>query len=212
MLALSHALQCKWEPDNCFRTQNYPYPGQNRIIIPNPSGTKTIEKAIDEALVTWFNEYKSITNIEWLMVFGSFDAPWWEFKHFTQMIQGDAAAVGCAIVKSQFVYFITCNYATGNENGSFVFEMGDMGSKCEKGMNPSYTGLCDVGEFHTSGHEVPPVIKWIINGKRIDSEINMTTEYHNGHGRRRNSALRNDAFSLIIILLLNAVIAILFLF
>lgn len=146
-IALAHAVQCKLDQNTCYRTQQYPNPGLNIINIPNMYKTRSIENAVKEAIGIWFDQYQFVTNFDWIKLFGGLNVPWLKFSDFTQMVQGDATAIGCAIVENHNNFFITCTYATRNEHGSPVFEIGPLGSRCENGMNPRYLGLCNVKNF-----------------------------------------------------------------
>lgn len=177
MIALANALQCQMEHDRCRKTKHHPSAGQNLYSqsTTNRNGIddQYIKSAVTGSTESWFDEYKLVKDFEWIRSFGGQNVPWWKIGHFTQMIWNDATAIGCAIVKSQGNIYIACNYDFGNMQGSSVYEIGRMGSKCQTGMNPKYPGLCSKSEFHTNYmNEAPPVIKWIQSGKSLDSDKN----------------------------------------
>ncbi|XP_055306255.1 scoloptoxin SSD552-like [Sitodiplosis mosellana] len=222
MLALANVLQCQMDHDQCRKTKRFPFAGQNLYKLwtsdKDAINDDYIMRGVKTSMDIWFQEYKLVKNISWIQAFGSNSAPWWEIGHFTQMIWGDSAAIGCAIAQNQADVYIACNYAKTNMMGSSVYENGTMGSKCQMGMNREYPGLCNVNEFIKvlSISEAPPVTKWIHNGKTIDestskkSTINVTNESIQKAKHNQNSSRSNKNVNIlahIIILALNTVIA-----
>lgn len=84
------------------------------------------------------------------------------------MIWAEASAVGCAVVQFQtnnLYNLVICTYDRGLEKNKSVYEVGHMGSKCERKMNPEYRGLCNINEFQTKNAEPVFVKRWIQSGK-----------------------------------------------
>jgi hypothetical protein len=70
--------------------------------------------------------------------------------HFTQIVTGAAFQVGCGM--SQFIdgqrkwSLFCCNYARTNLIGTPVYLGGPPASRCGRGQNPKYSGLCRAEE------------------------------------------------------------------
>lgn len=80
--------------------------------------------------------------------------------HFTQVVQDDSIAVGCAIARwtkkqgrkiEQYAYFV-CNYAMGNIDDQPIYTQGFTASQCNTGTNMKYSGLCSEKEI------IPPEV------------------------------------------------------
>lgn len=72
---------------------------------------------------------------------------------FTQIVQDEACALGCAMIKynnyDKYTYYFVCNYSLNNIIGECVYESStEAASKCKTGKNPDYPGLCSVNELN----------------------------------------------------------------
>lgn len=151
-MALQNVFQCEMQHDHCRKTRHYPYAGQNLAMRCRSPTYEPVDTAVEKSMKAWFDEY-TILPQQYLYAYGRGPQPRGMVGHFTQMARDKAFAMGCAIVKSvsarmrgMSCYFIACNYATTNMNGSPVYEVGRMGSKCRSGMNRNYPGLCSERE------------------------------------------------------------------
>lgn len=167
MLALASAIQCKPVDEICISTKRFPYPSLVWYIL----NSTDILPTINEMFYKFVDERKSITNFEWIRTFNTswMGDDWDDVAPFTQLIWDNAVAVGCSILRNQTETYIICIYSDGNNEGEYVYEVGQTGSKCEKGLNPVYPGLCNINEFPITNSESPIVNKWIVNGKTLDS-------------------------------------------
>lgn len=167
MMALQNVAQCDMERDQCHRTKCFLFPGQNLYAVWAYPQFLSDKYAINLAIQSWFDEYKHITNIECINSFGNPHCPSHEIEQFTQIIWDDAAAVGCAIVKETHTYYIACNYSYGNMSGRPVYKFGRNGSKCMRGLNKQYPGLCNEREFGRQDcNNSPAVAQWRMTGKK----------------------------------------------
>lgn len=72
------------------------------------------------------------------------------YGHATAMLTDRSVKVGCAVC--QYVYTrkgkamnateVACNYASTNVMGANVWKVGETGSLCKTGRNPTYGNLC----------------------------------------------------------------------
>lgn len=179
LISLANVLQCDFHvSSDCIKTKRYPFPEQMYFARIED---RSIECNIDESIVAWFDGHASVKNFDLIRSFSSSfavdDVSSCSFDTFAQMIWSNVFAVGCAIVKNQGknsnLVHITCTYDKGPANSSSVYEYGEMGSKCDTGMNPKYPGLCNLNEFkaNVSDTEAPPVTKWMQNGKNVETIV-----------------------------------------
>lgn len=72
--------------------------------------------------------------------------------HFTAMVNEKNIAVGCAILRQrkgrQTSQLMACNYAYTNVYNKPVYRNGKTGSKCKKGRNKMFKGLCHHSESY----------------------------------------------------------------
>lgn len=128
------------------------------VSVNNP-----IERAINHTMTYWYGKETNYTDIPFkIRHIGMFDYP-----PELQMISGNAVAMGCGMVKGASYYFVACTYDSGIVSNEPLYEVGEVGSKCQTGMNPKYDGLCSINEFPINATESPLVKKWIDNGKMV---------------------------------------------
>lgn len=72
--------------------------------------------------------------------------------HFSQLVHGRAAKIGCAItqwwdkaLKTCSMYFV-CNFNEGNMRSYSVYDSGRAASGCNNGPHPIFKYLCNVNE------------------------------------------------------------------
>lgn len=139
--------------DDCRRTKEFRYPGQNLAKFCNSVYWFDDRDVTEWAMNAWFEEYKDLPP-KYVGAYGKGSAPRDQVGHFTQLIRDKAFAVGCAIIRSITIvngknmrcHYIACNYAVTNINGWPVYDIGPMGVNCKTGMNPKYPGLCSEHE------------------------------------------------------------------
>lgn len=170
LIALAKALECKGGELKCMKTKRFPTPGLNYATITSSD----ISSAVNSMINLWFDKRKFVTRFEWIESYGTDQsAPWFEMSTFTQLIWGNAVALGCSIVKFQVQFHIFCVYSSGNNIlGVPVYEIGPMASKCQREVNPKYPGLCNVHEFPFGSSDSPLV-------NRYNNENNQGS-YSNG--------------------------------
>lgn len=180
LMSLHNAVQCQMIDDKCHRTFNYKTVGQNKHVICEKPDHVSISGAVNEAMTTWFSEYKFVPSLDAIQQFGSApaDSP---IKHFTQMVQSNADRIGCSIVRyirkgKLKCTLIGCNYSVGNVKGLPVYKTGPPASECHSGENEQYSGLCRPTEEYTkhgntqvlfTNSASPAVPEWVKSGKHI---------------------------------------------
>lgn len=162
VISVARVLKCSISAEPCIKTKRFSSPVQNFNYIQSVP----VKTAVRESINKWFNEYNAITDFKWIQSFGKYVSRF-TFASFAQVIWSKASAMGCGMVKTTSHYYITCTYDTGRVIGAPVYEFGRIGSKCQKGMNSKYPGLCSKHEFHFSYSESPVVNDWIKRGRKI---------------------------------------------
>lgn len=159
MISVARALQCSIKAESCIGTKRFPLPVQNYAVFPTPSKNIPIKNAVNDAMNKWFSLYKPSDVLRWKKPFP---------RSFENMIWAEASAVGCAVVQFQtnkLYNLVICTYDRGLEKNKSVYEVGRMGSKCQRQMNLGYRGLCNINEFQTKSAEPVFVKRWIQSGK-----------------------------------------------
>lgn len=193
-MSLTNAMQCKMAKDECRRTANYKQVGQNLYELCSSSNYLPIDKAIDIAVSSWFDEYHKITNLtEEHYVDENVLA---KSGQFLQVIKSNADRIGCSAIqyldeKNYRCTVIGCNYNAESIVGVPTYEIGPTASKCSTGTNPNYSGLCSENEDY-SKHEYaniffintsPIIDEWLQKRKRIETG-----------GRIVNFKIKDDKF------------------
>lgn len=179
MMAQKNLLLCMMDHDKCRQTFRYRHAGQNlAMVCQRPLITP--EAAIEKSMNGWWMEYKAITHINHDLKYNSIRAND-QYGHFTQMIQANAFAVGCAIISTQlgYCYYVACNYAVTNIVDRPIYTVGRVRSKCRTNST-RYRGLCGGNEdyydhqrhgtrglFVRNNSNIPPLEQWKANGNYI---------------------------------------------
>ncbi|CAD7083421.1 unnamed protein product [Hermetia illucens] len=144
-LAALNVKQCAMKHDACRNTDRFKWSGQNLAwywSIP----AATVDKAINNGIESWFNEYKDATMAQ----INSYSSGSAVIGHFTPIVNDRNIRVGCALLsqgKNNGVeYFFACNYAQTNVLNRKIYTSGTTASQCTTGTNPSYPALCSVSE------------------------------------------------------------------
>lgn len=116
------------------------------------TGNKTIESVIDRAMTIWANEsrFANQTNMDQVPNYKVGDG----IGHFTAMVTDRSIKMGCAIMYSfnptgatvWNQWLIACDYAATNMVGWPTYVSGKTASKCTKGTDKTYKGLCSEDE------------------------------------------------------------------
>lgn len=179
MIAQRNLLSCKMQHDACRSTKRHKYAGQNLAM---GCGWSSVQQAIDQSLKMWWNEHKSITQINNKNMYTSIRSRGkYGHGHFTQMARDKAFAIGCAVISTSndHCWYVACNYAVTNWLGSPVYVRGKVRNRC-KTKSSKYPGLCGAKEDY-SGYKVkgisffsrrkidsPILQQWQQNGKRLN--------------------------------------------
>ncbi|XP_031639592.1 antigen 5 like allergen Cul n 1-like [Contarinia nasturtii] len=139
---------CIFEHDECHNTDNFPHAGQNIAIA--KGGKKTIDpkEVIENTTKGWFDEHFNANK----SIIANYKRNGKTIGHFTQLVQDQAYAVGCALVqfkKDAYTTIYACDYSLGNLKNIPVYEASSKtASKCTKGTNPQLKGLCSTSEIY----------------------------------------------------------------
>lgn len=179
-MSLTNAMKCKMTEDKCHRTAKYKQVGQNLYEICSSSNYSPIDKVIDFAIKSWFDEYHEISDLSEEHFVD--DSSLAKSGRFLQVVKSNADRIGCSAIEYHDVRnyrctVIGCNYNAGSIVNVPTYEIGPTASRCVTGENPKYTGLCSEYEDYTK-HEYaetfftnqsPNVQLWVKNRKRINT-------------------------------------------
>lgn len=190
LIALAKALECKRGELKCMKTKRFPTPGLNYATITSSD----ILPAVNEMIDQWFDRHKFVTNFEWVESYGTDpSAPLFEMWPFTQMIWSNAVALGCSIVRFQTQIHIVCVYSSRiGMRGVPVYEVGQMASKCQRGVNPKYPGLCNVHEFPFPSSDSPLVNQR--NNENVQGTYNNGFQFTTSEPPKMNQWNNNNQF------------------
>lgn len=179
-MSLTNAMKCKMTNDKCHRTAKYKQVGQNLYELCSSSNYSPIDKVVEFAIKSWFDEYHEISDLsEEHFVDNSSLA---KSGRFLQVVKGNADRIGCSAVeylddRNYRCTVIGCNYNAGSIVDVPTYEIGPTASRCKTGVNPKYQGLCSEFEDYTK-HEYaeifftnqsPVVAAWLKTRKLIDT-------------------------------------------
>uniref|UniRef100_A0A182R1C0 Venom allergen-1 n=1 Tax=Anopheles farauti TaxID=69004 RepID=A0A182R1C0_9DIPT len=147
-LADANARSCDYGHDRCRATDKFPYAGQN-IAITQFYGYRFKEKElIHKFILSWFGEYLDARKEHIAKYPTSYSGK--PIGHFTQIVSDRTTKVGCSMWywkdgKTEAYYFV-CNYSVTNIMDRSIYLEGATTSKCKKGNNSKYPGLCNANE------------------------------------------------------------------
>ncbi|XP_058121263.1 antigen 5 like allergen Cul n 1-like [Anopheles ziemanni] len=147
-LADANARSCNYGHDRCRATKQFPYAGQN-IAITKYFGYKFTEKQLVLKFISsWFGEYLDARPQHVAKYPTSYNGK--PIGHFTQIASDRSTKVGCSLwfwKDGQYdVYYFVCNYSVTNIMDKSVYQAGPAASKCQRGRNSKFPGLCNPGE------------------------------------------------------------------
>ncbi|XP_053672453.1 antigen 5 like allergen Cul n 1-like [Anopheles nili] len=147
-LADANARSCVYGHDRCRATDKFPYAGQN-IAITRFYGYQFKEKDLMHKFISsWWGEYMDARPQHITKYPMSYSGP--AIGHFTQIASDRSTKVGCSMwywKDGQFdVYYFVCNYSFTNIMDRSVYQAGPPASKCKRGRNSKFPGLCNPGE------------------------------------------------------------------
>lgn len=125
--------------DGCRSTEKYRPAGQNLFSSSSTGGYADVSKLVVSATNGWYSEIKNALPSDIDRCCGK------NIGHFTQIIQDETVAIGCAV--SQYgnkwkVTLMACNYSSPNWSGSKIYKTGPTASACPNGTHPAYKNLC----------------------------------------------------------------------
>ncbi|CAG9859097.1 unnamed protein product, partial [Phyllotreta striolata] len=136
---------CEFAHDECRRTKNFTYVGQNLALYQTTSRTDrvNITGQIKKMITNWYDEVVD------------YPSNWTHFAlpesgkmigHYTQLVWGRTKKIGCAMVRYKKgkwnVFYFGCNYGPGgNILHRIVYENGPPAYNCRE-EDPYYEGLC----------------------------------------------------------------------
>ena len=134
--------------DPCHNTQDYAFSGQNLGLRATTGDFEAIDSCAQNIVNSWYNEVKDASPSDINKCCSSASGK--TIGHFTMLVTDRAVQVGCAAAQytnGQWkTCLLACNYAFTNLVGSPVYVSGPAASKCTKGSNNDYPGLCKVDE------------------------------------------------------------------
>uniref|UniRef100_A0A646QC11 Cysteine-rich venom protein n=1 Tax=Hemiscolopendra marginata TaxID=943146 RepID=A0A646QC11_9MYRI len=125
-------------PDNRRHTTTFKNYGQNYY---GGFGSDII-KHVGVAVKMWYDEVRDLNP----NTVSSYDGNFRLYGHYTTMIWGETAFIGCGYVKEATGdrVNIFCNYApTDYFVGTPIYKVGTTASKCKNGKSTRYNGLCN---------------------------------------------------------------------
>ncbi|XP_055633839.1 uncharacterized protein LOC129774168 [Toxorhynchites rutilus septentrionalis] len=148
-LAGANAMSCNFGHDQCRNTDAFNAAGQNIAIKSYYGKTYTDEEIITGFIDAWYNEFANANQAIIDKYPKDYKGPM--MGHFTQVVSDRAAKVGCSLVQYKtdgkwINKLMTCDYSITNVVGQPIYEAGNACSKCTKGCNPQYPGLCNPSE------------------------------------------------------------------
>ncbi|XP_059095119.1 venom allergen 5-like [Tigriopus californicus] len=134
------ADQCEFKHDKMSNRLAPPFDTVGQNIFIAMSSKDTDEVPTKRGIDGWYSEVKDFASDV-----GSFSFTH-ETGHFTQLIWGDTAEVGCGYTKwldgADYTKMVVCNYGeSGNWKGEPMYKQGDPCSKCPSGTNCD-DGIC----------------------------------------------------------------------
>lgn len=88
-----------------------------------------------------------------------------DYGHFAEIAVDRNTHVGCGIIRFTrpdvpyvYIYNMVCNYASIYALDTPVYTVGQPGSRCLRGKNPYYPGLCSVNEPINPNYWVPVIL------------------------------------------------------
>ncbi|XP_055390550.1 venom allergen 5-like [Condylostylus longicornis] len=141
IMASYNARRCVFAHDDCRKTNNFPYAGQN-IAIAQKWNTDIDTKAdIKEMMDDWFSEYKDCD----MSFIDNYHKTTLDIGHFTQMVKDKAVQVGCAassyVENGWNTLLLVCNYAYTNMLDEPTYVAGSPGTACRR-RSKKYPALC----------------------------------------------------------------------
>lgn len=147
-IAALNVKTCKFEHDKCRNTDRYKTAGQNLASISQSKSSNDIKAVLNKSVQMWFEEYKK-ANMDYVNNF-KVDSNFMNIGHFTEIIVDRNVRVGCGVVSftsgSWKKFNVACNYAASHMPGKPLYTAGAAASKCTKGKNSKYPGLCNTSE------------------------------------------------------------------
>lgn len=135
----------RYTTDSSLITAKFNNAGQSIVKLGTTGGFLSTRDALSYGINYFFNEYKNNNSS------GSDNiCKLSKSDDFTQMIWGNATAVGCGATQNYdgtvYWFLLTCDFSTANKIGATVHFSGAPGSKCATGTNPMYPALCSTNE------------------------------------------------------------------
>lgn len=130
--------------DQCRNTAQFRFVGQNLGFRANTAGYEGISAFISNVVNAWYNEVKDANSSDIDNCCGAVS----QIGHFLQMVQDQAAFIGCAISRYSNgrwkVLLLACNYSYANILTQSVYAIGPLASACgNKGKNNRFTSMCN---------------------------------------------------------------------
>ncbi|XP_055390549.1 uncharacterized protein LOC129619333 [Condylostylus longicornis] len=140
IMASYNARSCVFAHDDCRKTNNFPYAGQNIANVKKFNSDIDLKADITKMMNSWFDEY---TDCDMSVIVSYHKIGY--IGHFTQMVKDNATEVGCAasnyMEDDWEVLYLVCNYAYTNMLDQPIYVAGSPGADCQK-KSGKYPALC----------------------------------------------------------------------
>ncbi|XP_017838258.1 antigen 5 like allergen Cul n 1 isoform X2 [Drosophila busckii] len=161
-MARLHASTVSFKHSECRATTRFPLAGECLGLVFPSSEPRSIEELINLTLQKMFDEFEMVDEPEELAKSYHADRDQ-DVGHFTVMINDRVSRVGCGIAVGNnciglnntmgHCHFLTCHYDFTNVHQSYVYQTGDIGSRCgdwNAKVSSRYTSLCtNTGKIYT---------------------------------------------------------------
>lgn len=170
--------------DECKRTPNYNYVGQNVVFGPFDESQEV--DCGSTAVDMWYDEIKKITYNDFYPSynFGMY------YGHYSQVMWADSYKVGCAYLKFQknggTQISLACNYAmAGNMEGEPMMKPSpNLGSACPAGSKLGASKLCEVVD--------EAKLRQTIGLGKSESKNNQQNNQHNNQQNNQHNIIDNN--------------------
>lgn len=131
--------------DRCRTTYQFFRAGQNLAFRASTGTLRDVSFLLNTLIMGWYNEVQNATMSDLKSCCGSNLS---KIGHFTQIVQDEAIAIGCAAARytnGMFrTFLLACNYSYGNVLAKPVYAEGPPASECGgKGISSQYSSLCN---------------------------------------------------------------------
>ncbi|XP_058825291.1 antigen 5 like allergen Cul n 1-like [Topomyia yanbarensis] len=144
-----NANRCVRGHDVCHNTDKYKNSGQNLNFFATSADTIDVKDQVPKLIGSWWDERHDVHKN---MVKTMYDPGKGTMVFHFAVLAGDKVnKIGCAITQWKppggwIQIYLVCNYSFNDFVGLPIYVSGEPCSKCQKGCNPKYAGLCNEDE------------------------------------------------------------------